>query len=316
MQAPRYLPALPALVRRVVVAVVAAIVLPAIAAAQVTPTSVIVVGVADAESGEALGGTQILLPALSKTAQTDGLGEARFVSIPSGLHRIRVRRIGYAAVDTSLTFVGDTTGVVFRLHRTPVSLETVDVKTVAPHLKDFEMRRTIGLGRYLTADQLEKEGSRPFGIVAMTRFPGLRLVSDADGRPHIASVRGSCGVGVSPSEGILAAARRGGSGGRDGVTTGGSSTGVGGSGGAGGGASGGSGSGDGTGAQRTSLGSCMPTKECYVITFLDNLQLDSADFDLITTWDIAGVEYYSGNSVPPRYRVSGAACGVLLVWSK
>ena len=314
MQASRLL--LSAALRRTAIAAVGAFALSTIAIAQTTPRSVIIVGVSDAESGEALSGTQVILPALSKTMQTDGLGEARFVSIPSGLHRIRVRRIGYAAVDTSLTFVGDTTGVVFRLHRTPVSLETVDVKAVAPRLKDFEMRRAIGTGRYLTADQLEKDGSRPFGIVAMTRFPGLRMVTDADGRPHIASVRGSCGVGVSPSEGILAGARGGGGGGRGAATTGGSPTGVEGSGGAGSGTTGGSGSGAGSGATRTSFGSCMPAKDCYVITFLDNLQLDSADFDLITTWDIAGVEYYSGNSVPPRYRVSGAACGVLLVWSK
>jgi hypothetical protein len=60
----------------------------------------------------------------------------------------------------------------------------------------------------------------------------------------------------------------------------------------------------------------MPSKPCHILMFLDGIQLDSADFDLVTTWDIAAVEYYTGNSVPPRYRVSGAACGVMLVWSK
>jgi hypothetical protein len=312
----RFLPVSRAWTRRVALGLLGTLACASLAVAQSAQTSVIIVGVSDAETGEALSGTQIILPGLSKTLQTDGLGEARFASIPSGLHRIRVRRLGYAAVDTSLTFVGDTTGVVFRIHRTPVSLETVDVKAVSPRLMAFEMRRAIGTGRYLTAEQLEKDGSRPFGLVAMMRFPGLRMVTDADGRPHIASVRGSCGVGVSPSEGILAGARGGGGGGRGAATTGGSPTGVEGSGGAGSGTSGGSGSGAGSGATRTSVGSCMPAKECYVVTFLDNLQLDSADFDLITTWDIAGVEYYSGNSVPARYRVSGAACGVLLVWSK
>ena len=88
------------------------------------------------------------------------------------------------------------------------------------------------------------------------------------------------------------------------------------SGGGGAGGSSGTDNGASAGVTRTSMGSCMPSKQCYVVTFLDNLQLDSADFDLITTWDIAGVEYYTGNSVPARYRVSGAACGVLLVWSK
>ena len=285
------------------------------AAAQGTPaTTVVIVGVSDSQTGEALQGAQIFFPALGRSGLTDGLGEAR-ATIPSGIHRIRVRFLGYVAVDTSLTFVGDTSGVVFRLPRTPTTMETVEVKTTSPRMKDFEMRRTIGIGRFLTADQLDKEGSRPFGIVAMTKFPGLQFVTDSDGRPHIASVRGSCGAGTSPSEAILAGARGGGSGGRGAATTGGGPTGSTGSGG---------GSGSGTtpgssgqsGATRTSFGSCMPSKQCYVVTFLDDIQLDSADFDLITTWDVAGVEYYTGNSVPPRYRVSGAACGVMLVWSK
>ena len=229
---------------------------------------------------------------------------------------IRIRFLGYAAADTSLEFVGDTTGVVFRLPRVATSIEAVEIKAPSSqNLKEFEMRRTIGLGRYLTQEQLEKDSNRPFGIVAMTRFPGLQLVTDSDGRPHIASVRGSCGAGTSPAEGILAGARGGGGGGRGAATTGGTPTGVGGSGG-GSGSGSGPGSGGASGSTRTSLGSCMPSKACYVVTFLDNIQLDFADFDLVTTWDIAGVEYYSGNSVPPRYRVSGAACGVLLVWSK
>ena len=288
---------------------------PTNARAQSAPTSVIIVGVSDAETGEALTGTQVFLPALSRTASTDGLGEARFLSIPSGLHRIRIRRLGYAAVDTSLNFVGDTTGVVFRLMRTPVSVEGVEVTATAPaRLRDFEMRRGIGLGRYLTATDLEKEGGRPFGIVAMTKFPGLQYVTDGDGRPHVASVRGSCGVGTSPSEAIVTRARSGGSGSRGMSAGGGNPGGVEGSPGGGTGSDGGRGM---TSSNaNAALGTCAPTKQCYVLAFLDNLQLDSADFDLISTWDIAGVEYYTGNSVPPRYRVSGSACGVLLVWSK
>ena len=284
------------------------------ASAQTTPTTVVIVGVSDADNGQALTGAQVLFPALNRATHTDGLGEAR-LAIPSGAHRIRVRFLGYAAADTSLTFEGDTSGVVFRLQRNVQTIDAIEVKAPSsPNMREFEMRRTIGLGRYLTADQLEKDSNRPFGIVAMTRFPGLQLVTDGDGRPHIASVRGSCGVGSSPAEGILAGARGGGSGGRGASTGGSGASGPGSLGGTGSGS--GPGTGGATGASSTSLGSCMPSKACYVVTFLDNIQLDYADFDLITTWDIGGVEYYTGNNVPPRYRVSGAACGVMLVWSK
>jgi hypothetical protein len=282
--------------------------------AQATRTTVVIVGVSDAETGQALNGAQVFFPALGRSALTDALGESR-ASIPSGAHRIRIRFLGYSAIDTSLTFTGDTTGVVFRLARVAKTMETVEVRTTSPKMKDFEMRRGIGLGRFLTAEQIEKDSNRPFGIVAMTRFPGLQMVTDSDGRPHLSSIRGSCGGDTSPSEMILSGARSGGSGGRGGATGGGGGPGS--TGGSAGGTGSGSGPGSGaSGSSQTSFGSCTPGKACYVITFLDGIQLDSADFDLVTTWDIAGVEYYTGNNVPARYRVSGAACGVMLVWSK
>ena len=290
---------------------------PAIAPCQVanvkTPTTVLIVGVADAGSGQALQGAEVIFPELGRSGRTDALGEAHLPGIPVGSHRIRVRFLGYAAADTMLPFQGDTTGIVFQLERTAVTMEAVEVKAAgASRLRDFEARRRIGLGKFMTVDQLEKEGSRDFGVVAMSRFPGLRVVHDGDGRPHIASVRGSCGVGSSPSEAIKPGAKGGGSGGRGGATTGGSPTGVSGSGGAGQGAS----SNDPPIGTATSAGSCTSSKPCLVQTYLDDILLDEADFDIISTWDLAGVEYYSGATVPTRYRISGAACGVMLLWSK
>ena len=281
--------------------------------AQDKPTTVLVVNVGDDETGQALQGAEVLLPGLGRSARTDALGEARIGSIPSGPHRIRVRFLGFAPMDTTLQFEGDTAAVLFRLERAVVALDAVEVKAASPmRLRDFEMRRKIGSGKYLTAVDLERDSNRPFGIVAMTRFPGLQFVYDADGRPHVSSTRGACGGNTSPSEELLAGARGGGSGGRGAATTGGTpgqSQGKGGSG-------QGAGNTPGAGETRTYLGSCSPGRACYVVTFLDDIQLDNADFDIVTTWDIAAVEYYTGNSVPPRYRVSGAACGVLLVWSK
>ena len=280
-----------------------------------TPTTVLVVGVSDATNGLALQGAEVVFPELGRSGRTDGLGEVRMGGIPVGSHRIRVRFIGYAAADTILPFQGDTTGIVFRLERAATKMEAVEVKAAGPsRLREFDIRRQSGLGKYLTADQLAKEANRDFGIVAMSRFPGLSVVHDGDGRPHIASVRGSCGVGSSPSEMVLAGSRGGGSGGRGAATTGGTPT-------------GGKGSGSGVAGQGSipddppvgtafSAGSCTPNKACLVQTYLDDILLDEADFDIIATWDLAGVEYYSGAQIPVRYRVSGSACGVMLLWSK
>jgi hypothetical protein len=281
-------------------------------AAHAQATTVLVVGVSDLATGHALQGAEVVFPELGRTGRTDGLGEARVGGIPVGSHRIRVRLIGYAAADTTLPFQGDTTGIVFRLERSAVTIDAVEVKAEgSSRLREFEMRRLQGIGKFLTADQLEKEAHREFGMVAMTRFPGLQVVHDGDGRPHIASTRGSCGVGSSPTEILRVGSQGGGSGGRGAATTGGSPTGVPGSG----------GSGQGSSTEPPpgtafSAGSCTPNKGCIVQTYLDDILLDEADFDIIATWDLAGVEYYSGAQVPVRYRISGAACGVLLLWSK
>jgi hypothetical protein len=293
---------------------------PAVALCQVahvqsstSATTVLIVGVSDGTTGEALRGAEVLFPELGRTSRTDGLGEAQMAGIPVGSHRIRVRYLGYAAADTMLPFQGDTTGIVFRLERTALKMEAVEVKAAAPsRLREFEQRRLRGLGKFMTVDQLDKEGNRDFGSVAMSRFPGLRIEHDGDGRPHIASMRGSCGVGSSPSAAILAGSRGGGSGGRGAATTGGATGGIQGSGGAGTGAA----SSEPAVGTVTSAGSCTPTKPCIVQVYLDDILLDEADFDIISTWDLAGVEYYSGASVPVRYRISGAACGVMLLWSK
>jgi len=246
--------------------------------------------------------------------RTDGLGEARLAAIPFGSHRIRVRIIGYMAADTVLPFRGDTMGIVFRLNRPVMTMDAVEVKAVGPsRLRDFDARRQLGLGKFLTADQLEKEKDRSFGVVAMSRFPGLAVIHDGDGRPHIASLRGSCGVGSSPSELLKVGNQGGGSGGRGAATTGGTPTGVPGGGGS-----------PTTGTTPTEppvgtatyAGSCAPNKGCIVQTYLDDVLLDEADFDIIATWDLAGVEYYTGAQVPVRYRISGSACGVMLLWSK
>ena len=174
--------------------------------------TVVVVGVADASSGEALKGAEILFPALGRAFRADGMGEAKIPDVPAGNHRIRVRLLGYVAADTTLQFQGDTTGIVFRLERMAVTLNPVEVKAQASsRLKDFELRKRIGTGKYLTQVDLEKDANRDFGVVAMTKFPGLHLIHDGDGRPHIASARGSCGVASTLNDALRPSAKTGGS---------------------------------------------------------------------------------------------------------
>ena len=279
--------------------------LPASGFAQVK--TVVAVGVADAASGEPLRGAEVLFPALGRAIRTDGMGEAKLLEIPIGSHRIRVRFLGYVAADTTLQFQGDTTGIVFRLDRMAITLNPIEVKAQASaRLKDFEVRKRIGTGKYLTAVDLEKDANREFGMVAMSKFPGLRLIHDGDGRPHIASNRGSCGVASTLNDALRPASKTGGSGGRGTAAGGGADQGP----------KGGGSFDDPPVGTLTATGSCSPNKACLVQVYLDDVLLDEADFDIITTWDLAAVEYYTGSTMPVRYRLSGSACGVMLLWSK
>src|ERR1044071_8294255 len=113
--------------------------------AQPQGKTVLVAGVSDAATGQALQGAEVIFPELSLSGRTDGLGEAKIGGIPVGSHRIRVRFIGYSAADTVLPFQGDTTGIVFRLERSAVKIDAVEVKAEGPsRLRDFEMRRAQG----------------------------------------------------------------------------------------------------------------------------------------------------------------------------
>ena len=267
---------------------------PAVLGAQ--KRSTLSVGVADAKSGAPIRGAEVVLPELKIIARTDSMGQVYVPDIPYGDHRVRVRLFGYEPSETKLTFASDTTGAVFRLEEGGATLPPVNVTAAETpaQLKDFETRRKQGVGRFLVESDLAKEGSRDFNLVATTRFPGLTLQSDTDGRPHIASLRSSCGSDPGrPTTDNRGVERIGG---KPGMKPGLGARGVEG--------------------EPQMTGSCESTRPCLVPVYLDNIPMGEVDADLVRTWDLSGAEYYTGNSVPARYRTSGTACGALVLWSK
>jgi hypothetical protein len=55
---------------------------------------------------------------------------------------------------------------------------------------------------------------------------------------------------------------------------------------------------------------------CFVTVYLDGIEMPREDMELIRTWDLAAVEFYTANQVPVRYRTKAYGCGVVLLWSK
>ena len=241
------------LVRRqlAVAAVVGSAIVPSALGAQHRGTSVLVAGVADAETGQPLEGAEVVLLDQHRLARANQMGEARLDGVPRGAQRVRVRKLGYSPSEVTLAISGDTTGAVFRLPRSVTQLGAINIEAewVPPKMKDFERRRRKGIGRFLSAEQLDKERDRDFGVLMVSRFPGLRVVTDTGGQQHLTSVRG--------------------------------------------------------------------TGNCPVAVFLDDIRLGlTEDIYFIQTWDLAAVEYYSGNEVPVEYRSRAVGCGLLLAWSK
>jgi hypothetical protein len=142
-------------------------------------TSVVVAGVADAETGAPLTDALVRLPDLGRAARTDWIGEARIAGIKPGPVRIAVRKLGYAPSEITLMVKGDSIGPVFMLSRA-TTLDTVTVfgRVVPPRLQEFEMRRHMGIGRFLTDSVLEKEGDQSLAVALSMKFPGIRAVQD------------------------------------------------------------------------------------------------------------------------------------------
>jgi hypothetical protein len=226
-------------------------------AVQAQHTSTFVADVADAATGAPLRDADVVILDLHRVARTNWLGEATFTDVDSGAHEVRARKLGFVAAQLTLPFRGDTVGQVFMLAEAPRSLDTIRVtaSNVPVYLQPFEHRMKSGLGRFLTEDQLDEEGTRDVRLVILTRFPGLVIRPDGSGHDALYSVRGFM--------------------------------------------------------------TQMHVKPCAVSVYLDGVPITQDDvWDLTRTWDLAGVEYYDGQTAPAEYRVAGTVCGVLLLWSR
>jgi hypothetical protein len=270
----------------ILLAVILTVLPTSMAVGQQSARSAIHASVTDAKTGLPISSAEVVIHQLGRVALTDSTGRARLDGILTGIYTVRVRRLGYRATSSAVRIERQLESLTFALDPVALFLDTVTVAEREASLlpKAFETRRKLGIGRFLTESQLAKDANQEFALVAMTRFPGVRVVNDmSTGRLRIASTRGNCGAGApKPSESPPALRQNR----------------LGGGGGGGGGSS------------------CFSARPCFVKMYLDDMQLGDTEYDIVRTWDLAGVEYYTGASMPAQYRVSGSACGVLLLWSK
>lgn len=141
------------------------------------PMSVFIANVADASTNAPVTDAVVEVSDIGRTARTDWIGEAHVVDVARGRHRVTVRHIGYVPADVDIVFTRDTVGYVFLLSPSPTMLDTMRttaiVATVPLKLQEFEMRRRMGIGRFLTDSVLDAERARPIASIMARHFPGL-----------------------------------------------------------------------------------------------------------------------------------------------
>jgi hypothetical protein len=135
-------------------------------------------------------GAEVALPDIGKTTLTDEKGSFRLSDIPPGDHRIFVRRLGYGAADTPLTFHGNETVERRIVLGRAVVLETVNVTehAVDREMASFEDHRRLGLGHFLTRADLAKLEGVTLGSI-LESVPGAQVVSGQRGAAWLQSNR-------------------------------------------------------------------------------------------------------------------------------
>lgn len=146
-------------------------------------------GRVSSDSASPLADAEVLLPDLLRSAMSEADGAFRVGNIPPGRHRVTVRKVGYAALDTAFVFSErDTVRRHFVLARAAV-LDTVRARAIGV-IPSFDQHRELGRGHFFTRDTLEKMTNRSLSSI-ISELAGARVVPMGGAGAVLASRRRS-----------------------------------------------------------------------------------------------------------------------------
>jgi hypothetical protein len=123
-------------------------------------------------------GAEVVIAGVGKSMLTGKRGAFRLREVPTGEREVMVRKLGYGPMTTKVTFTPNKT-VTRRIVLSPVQvLNQVDVTAERmrdPMLKLFEENRKLGIGQFLTRDDLERMRALPLSS-ALREMTTVRLV--------------------------------------------------------------------------------------------------------------------------------------------
>ena len=236
-----------------------------------------------------LAGVEVALPDIEKSTFTDSSGAFRIVGIAPGEHRVLVRRIGYGAADTRLTFTGYETVERRVVLGRAVTLEAVTVTARANdrEMPGFEDNRRVGLGHFLTRVELEKYTGMKLGTVldqlsdvATLRGHGSQLWVASRRQPPVAMPAQGARRCLRSEPRLLR-------------------------------------------SETPASAPGMPVA-CYAQVYIDRVLMNGVaeptqPFDLSTVVpeSVEAIEWYAGASQTPlKYARMGSNCGVLVIWTR
>jgi hypothetical protein len=164
-------------------------------------------GVVVADSSQrTLADAEVAIPALALTTRTNARGEFRLTDVPVGTHEIFVRRVGYGAITAPITFAAndeEERRLVLRPLNVLDSVEVVAARTDRA-LLEFEENRKLGLGHFITREELDKNRNLKMGEV-LAMVPGSGVVRGRSSGAWVMSKRyvGSISSALGQSSGSV-----------------------------------------------------------------------------------------------------------------
>ncbi|MFN9423557.1 carboxypeptidase regulatory-like domain-containing protein [Gemmatimonas sp.] len=156
-------------------------------------------GTVQTVDGRPLANAIVGLSATGLAMRTDSAGRFLLAATPTGTWTLAVQALGYAPRQQPVDLVpGDTVALVVALVSARV-MDTVQVRANAMartvlgrNLVDFDERRKMGFGRFLTQDDFAKAEGRNILNLLTSRIPGMR--TSGTGRRTLVSSRGPTSV--------------------------------------------------------------------------------------------------------------------------
>ncbi len=133
-------------------------------------------------TGRPLTAATVAIGNASVGVRTDSLGQFVLRDVAPGPHVLTVQAVGYAVFRQSLVLrAGESVDVEVVLTALSNVLDTVRTNAAPTVLRDmnlveFDDRRTMGLGRFLTAEDMDARPGSSLAGILRTKVPGLTVV--------------------------------------------------------------------------------------------------------------------------------------------